>query len=50
LGSTTLAEADKSSSPDLRIATLVENDLKPISFLGLFRSVVVFFLVSILGL
>jgi len=48
--STCSASADKSTSPDLRIATPVECDLKPISFLGLFRSVVIYFLVPIRSL
>jgi len=44
------ASSDKSTSPDLRIVTPVEKDLRPISFLGLFRSVIFYFLVPICSL
>ena len=50
LDPTPSAPPEKSTSPDLRIATPAENDLKPVSFLGLFRSVVIYFLAPIRSL
>lgn len=41
--STSSAPAEKSTSPDLRIAAPVEDDPKPVSFFTLFRSVIASF-------
>jgi len=40
LDSASSASAEKSTSPDLRIAAPVEDDPKPVSFFSLFRSVI----------
>ena len=50
LDSAPFASSEKSTSPDLRIATPAERDLKPVSFLGLFRSVFIYFLAPIRSL
>ena len=43
LDSASSASAEKSTSPDLRIAAPVEDDSKPVSFFSLFRSVIASF-------
>ena len=50
LDSAPSASSEKSTSLDLRIARPAENDLKPVSFLGLFRSAVIYFLAPIRSL